>query len=218
MMEFLASIENSGFATWVREANTVLAYPTVLAFHTFGMAFLVGTNAAIDLRILGVAPRLPLAPMERFFPVMWLGFWINALSGVVLLSLTPITFLTTPVFYIKLLAVMLAVANIRLLKRQVFGNPANLDTRPVPMEGKILAGTSLAFWTVAILAGRVTAYSGFVQRQTALAVLIVAVLVLLAGSITPRVRSLLGWSRYYGKTFDDTRSVSERKMPPWNPS
>jgi hypothetical protein len=133
--------------------------------------------------------------MERFFPVMWLGFWVNALSGVVLLSLTPITFLTTPVFYIKLLAVMLAVANIRLLKRQVFGNPANLDTRPVPMEGKILAGTSLAFWTVAILAGRVTAYSGFVQRQTALAVLIVAVLVLLAGSITPRVRSLLGWSK-----------------------
>jgi hypothetical protein len=81
MMELLASIENSGFATWVREAPSVLAYPTVLALHTFGMAFLVGTNAAIDLRILGVAPGLPLAPMERFFRVMLLGFWVNAVSG-----------------------------------------------------------------------------------------------------------------------------------------
>lgn len=195
MTEILTSIENSGFATWLREANTVLAYPTVLALHTFGMAFLVGTNAAIDLRILGFAPRLPLAPLERFFRVMWLGFWINAVSGVVLLSLYPITFLTTPVFYIKLLAVMLAVANIRLLKSRVFGNPANLDTRPVPMEGRILAGTSLAFWTVAILAGRVTAYMAFIQRQTALAFLIVVTVVMLfARFIAPRLWGELGRS------------------------
>ena len=195
MVEFLASIENSGFATWLREAPTVLAYPTVLALHTFGMAFLVGTNAAIDLRILGVAPGLPLAPMERFFRLMWLGFWVNALSGVVLLSLTPITFLTTPVFYIKLAAIALAVTNLRLLRSQVFGNRANLDTRPVPMEGKILAVTSLVFWTVAIFAGRVTAYKGFIQRQTALALLIVAAVVLLARSIVPRLRGRVGQSK-----------------------
>ena len=189
MVELLASIENSGFATWLREANTVLAYPTVLAMHTFGMAFLVGPNAAIDLRILGIAAGLPLGPMERFFRLMWLGFWLNAASGVVLLSLTPLTFLTTPVFYIKLAAIAAAVVNLRLLRSRVFGNRANLDTRPVPMEGKILAGTSLTFWTVAIFAGRVTAYKGFIQRQTALALLIAIAMVLLARTIAPRVRS-----------------------------
>jgi hypothetical protein len=195
MIEFLESLENSGFATWVREANTVLAYPTVLAFHTLGMLFLVGMNAAVDLRILGVAPGLPLGPMERFFRLMWLGFWINAVSGVVLLSLTPITFLTTPVFYIKLTAIALAVVNLRMLRRRVFGNAANLGTKPVLAEGKILACTSLAFWTVAIFTGRVTAYSGYVQRQTALGLLIVTAVVLLARSIAPRLRSLMGWSK-----------------------
>jgi hypothetical protein len=62
-MQFLASIEHSGFGTWVREAPTIWAYPTVLFLHTVGLAFLVGINVAIDLRILGVARSMPLAPM-----------------------------------------------------------------------------------------------------------------------------------------------------------
>ncbi len=195
MMEFLAAIENSRITTFIRENPSVLVYPTILAFHTFGMAFLVGTNAGIDLRILGIAPRLPLAPLERFFPVMWLGFWVNALTGVVLLSLTPAKFLTTPAFYIKLVAIAFAVANLRLLRRRVFGNPENLDTRPVPMEGKILAGTSLAFWGAAVLAGRVVSYDAYVQRQASVAVLIVAGVMLLARSFVPRLWGSLGWSK-----------------------
>ena len=195
MMEFLAAIENSGFSTFIRENPSVLVYPTILACHTFGMAFLVGTNAGIDLRILGFAPRLPLAPLEKFFPVMWLGFWVNALSGLVLTSLTPGKFLATPVFYIKLLAIALAVMNLRLLRSRVFRDPANLGTRPVPIEGKILAGTSLAFWGVAVLAGRVVSYDAYVQRQAAVAVLIVAVVMLLARSFVPRLWGSLGWSK-----------------------
>ena len=195
MWQLLESIENSSFPTWVRETPNVLGYSTVLALHTFGMAFLVGTNAGIDLRILGFAPRLPLAPMEKFFPVMWLGFWVNALSGLVLTSLTPGKFLTTPVFYIKLSAIALAVVNLRLIRNRVFRNPANLGTRPVPMEGKILAGTSLAFWGVAVLAGRVVSYDAYVQRQAAVAVLIVAVVILLARSFVPRLWGSLGWSK-----------------------
>ncbi len=195
MMEFLAAIENSRITTFIRENPSVLVYPTILALHTFGMAFLVGTNAGIDLRILGFAPRLPLAPMERFFPVMVIGFWVNAVTGLVLLSLTPAKFLTTPVFYIKLVAIAFAVANLRLLRRRVFGNPANLDTGPVQMEGKILAGTSLAFWGVAILTGRVVSYDAYVQRQAALAVLIAAAVLLLARSVASRVWGSLAWSK-----------------------
>ena len=68
MWELLEAIENTGFATWVREAPTVLAYSTVLACHTFGMAFLVGLSGMIALRALGFARALPLAPMGKFFP------------------------------------------------------------------------------------------------------------------------------------------------------
>jgi len=192
-MDFLNWIQNLGLVTWVREAPTVLAYPTVLAVHTFGLIFLVGPSLAIDLRIFGFAPRLPLAPMEKFFPIMWIGFWVNALSGVVLWALNPITFLATPVFWIKLVAIGLGVWNMRMLKRRVFGNPANLGARPVLTEGKILAGTSLAYWTVAIYAGRTSAYLPFVQRQTALALIILITVAMLLARFVPL--GALGLSR-----------------------
>ena len=60
MQEFLESIENSGFASYIRETPSVLGYSTVLAMHTFGMAFLVGLSGVIALRVLGVVPELPL--------------------------------------------------------------------------------------------------------------------------------------------------------------
>jgi len=191
-MAFLAWLENSSFATWVRDSTSIFAYPTILAFHTFGLAFVVGTSAGIALRTLGFAPGLPLAPLEKFFRVMWLGFWVNASSGVVLLLIDATNFLTMPDFYIKLLAIAGAVASMRWLRATVFGDPASVDTRPVPMKGKILAGTSLTCWAVAVAAGRVTAYDGFIQRETAAAILILTVVLLVAGYIGAR---LLGWNK-----------------------
>ena len=66
--------------------------------------------------------------MEDFFPLMWVGFWINAVTGVVLLSLYRTKFLTDGTMYIKLGAVALAMLNIRMLRAHVFGDGANLDT------------------------------------------------------------------------------------------
>ena len=82
--------------SWVRESPSLLAFPTVLIFHTVGMGFLAGANIAVDLRILGFAPRVPLSLMERFFPVMSLGFFVNAFSGVLLLIAYPTKALTNP--------------------------------------------------------------------------------------------------------------------------
>jgi hypothetical protein len=160
-VELLVQLEQSELATWVRESESLWAYPIFISLHTIGLAFLVGFSAAIDLRILGVAPRMPLAGMGGLFLIMWFGFWVNALSGVVLLFANPTNFLTNPVFYIKLGFIALAVVTLRLLQTLVFCDPATLDTRPVPTKGRILAGTSLAAWLGAITAGRWTAYIGY---------------------------------------------------------
>jgi hypothetical protein len=159
MMEFLASIENTAFASWVRESSSLWAYPAILFLHTVGLGFLVGLSAAIDFRILGFARRLPLAPMVKFYRVMWIAFWINALSGSALLAADATTKFTNPVFYFKLGFIALAVANMILIRRRVFGNPS-LDLSPVTGGAKLLAVMSLVFWTGAITAGRLMAYFG----------------------------------------------------------
>jgi len=75
MMDFLSFIEHTSFSQWVVGSSSVLAYPSILLLHTIGMGVVVGISAGIDLRVLGLAPAVPLAPLERFFPLLWIGFW-----------------------------------------------------------------------------------------------------------------------------------------------
>jgi hypothetical protein len=79
MMEWLASLENSGFGTWLREFPSLWAYLAVLTLHTVGLGVLVGGNAVIDLGLLGWGKAIPLAPLGRLYPVMWIGFWVNTI-------------------------------------------------------------------------------------------------------------------------------------------
>lgn len=158
-MSFLLSLENSAFGTWVRESSSLWAYPTILFLHTVGLGFLVGLNAAIDLRVLGVARRMPLAPIEAFYKIMWAAFWINALSGTALLVADATTKLMNPVFYIKMIFVALAVINMAALRRSVFRRAAT-DAAAVAGFARALAVTSLIFWSGAIAAGRLMAYFG----------------------------------------------------------
>jgi hypothetical protein len=176
MWELLETIENSGFATWVRETPSVFGYSTVLALHTFGMAFLVGLSGVIAARVLGIIPGLPLAPLERFFPLIILGFWVNAVTGVVLTSLAARSLLTNWDFYVKLTAIVGAIVCLRRLKSSAFGGEESLVRIRTISTGKFWAGAMLAFWGIAIVAGRLTAYSNFVRRQTALATVIAVAL------------------------------------------
>jgi len=162
-MEFLSAIENSGLGAWVRESPSIWAYPTIIFLHGVGMAFLVGMNTLIALRLLGFAPRLPVAPMEGFFPFLYLGFWINAVSGLLLFMADATLMATNPLFYLKMVLIALAVVNVRFLKKTVYADPL-LDKVPVPTTGKIMAGASLFLWVGAITAGRLTAYLGSASK------------------------------------------------------
>ncbi len=155
MHDWLAGIEQTGLATWVREAPTLWAYPTVLFLHTVGLGFLVGLNVTIDLRLLGVAAALPLAPMRRWFPVMWAGFWVNAGSGLLLLAADATTKLLNPVFGIKMLFVCAGVLNMWYFKRPLVERVAGGQ---VVRHARLAAVASLLIWIGATTAGRLMGY------------------------------------------------------------
>jgi hypothetical protein len=158
-MDFLLHIENSGFCTWVRESDSLFAYAGVLLMHTIGMGIVVGIAACIDLRILGFAPAVRLAGMEKFSPVLWLGFWINTITGVILVAIHATSKLVNPDFYIKMIFIALAILTLQMIKTNVFRDPL-IDKAPPSARGKMLAVMSLVFWTGAITSGRLLAYVG----------------------------------------------------------
>ena len=155
MNDFFATLEGLPVSTWLRESNSIWAYPTMLTLHTLGLALLVGASAALDLRVLGWGQALALADLRPLFRWMWIGFWVNALSGVVLLAADATTKAAAPMFLIKLGLVAVGVVVMAAQRRDAFAPSA-----PVTPAARSLAVVSLAVWFVAIAAGRLMAYPG----------------------------------------------------------
>jgi len=179
VVEILQALENSGFSMWVKESST--AYVAVLAFHTIGLAFLVGISGATAARVLGAARSMPLEPMQDFFPLMYAGLAINVFTGLVLICLYPVKYATDVAFYIKLAAIAVAAWVLRKLRILLYESEADADSIAETRPAKVLAVTMLAAWLIGIVAGRVTAYTVPTKIATAGAVIVVLIMVLLIG-------------------------------------
>ena len=157
---FLAWVESTTLSQWVVGSPSLFAFPGILTFHAIGMGFAAGISAALDLRILGVASGVPLAEMRRFIPFLWAGFWMNAVSGVLLLIGYPTKALTNPVFYLKLTLIGVAMTLLVRISRRAFDDtPAAAKDSGAWQSLRRLAIVSLVCWAGAITAGRLLAYT-----------------------------------------------------------
>lgn len=154
-MGFFEFVESTGVATWVRESPSIFGYTFVLSLHALGLAIVVGFSSAVALRILGVGRGIPLEPLSKLFPVMYLGFTINAVSGLMLLAANASGMLTNFMFYIKLGFIAAAFVAMVLMQGRF--------RRGVPAQGRGVAFAIVGCWFGAIVAGRLTAYPYFVD-------------------------------------------------------
>jgi hypothetical protein len=155
-MNFLETLENLGFSTWVRESPSKLAYPTILWLHVMGMGVVAGISAMISLRLLGISPKTPLKPLERLYPLIWWGFWVNAATGTALLLASASKRLVDPAFYVKMVLIFIGVIVLQRTRNKVF---RNLSPGEAPPESaKALAWAALICWLGAVTAGRLLAY------------------------------------------------------------
>ena len=158
----LATLEHSDLAVWVRESPSLFSYTLILSLHAIGLAIVVGTSTLIALRLLGVASGIPLEALRRFYPVIWFGFWINALSGVLLFIAEATAMSAMPAFWAKLALVfagMVLGQQIRTRCLDVPGAAAGV----VSAAGRKLAAVSLACWYLALIVGRLTGYPELVK-------------------------------------------------------
>jgi hypothetical protein len=156
----LVWLEGSALGQLMRTSG-VWTYGVVNLVHILGISTLFGSVLVLDLRLLGLWRRVPLAAIDQ--PTLTLaacGFAVAASSGVALISTNGTEYVGNPFLVIKLAAIALGAANIAAVQFL----PA-WRTRAAEPHGprqrfalRVIGGTSLLCWLSAVTAGRMIGY------------------------------------------------------------
>ena len=144
----------------------VIAYPWVWpaseTLHFIGLAMLIGVVGLMDLRLLGLAKRLPFAPLHRLLPWGIAGFGICLVTGSLFFAGDPFQYIHNPVFWFKLLFIILTGANVLAFYLSgVFRRVEDLGRgEDAPLAAKLIAATSLVLWVGVMYLGRMLPFLG----------------------------------------------------------
>ena len=153
-MSMFEWLENTSVALWVGES--LWAYPFMLSLHVIGLAIIVGITSMVDLRLLGSFKGIRVTSFLPLMKLAWIGFLINAVSGVFLFTSQATFFVSSTVFLTKLGCIFAGAILTKVIQNKLVEANADDSSADVSMKG--LAVVSLCLWLVAITAGRMTAY------------------------------------------------------------
>ena len=160
MYEFMAWLQDSALGHAMRESG-VWTYGTVNLVHILGVSSLFGSVLVLDLRLLGLWKRIPIATITQpTVPIATAGFLIAAFSGVCLLATKATEYVGNPFLYIKFPAIGLGMANVlvlNLLPAWKARKTRDLTSRE-NNQLSVVGGISLVSWLTAIMAGRMIGY------------------------------------------------------------
>jgi hypothetical protein len=153
-------LQGSALGHFMRESGA-WTYAIVNLMHILGVASLFGSVLVLDLRLVGVGRRVPLAALaDATVPVAAAGFLIAATTGVGLLVTKATEYVGNPFLAIKFPAIALALINVLVIRRTEAWRARAQRELTVREQRRlaILGGVSLACWLTAIAAGRLIAY------------------------------------------------------------
>lgn len=155
---WLVWLEHSGPAAAMR--TSIWLYPIVEVVHIVGIVLLVGSAFMFDLRLLGLTGRVRVTDMAaHLLPRARLGLGIVMPSGLLMFAAHATDWGTSPVFYVKVGLITLAILNTFVFHGRTTRSIQDWDQgRPTPPGAKGAAVVSLVSWTAAIAAGRLLAY------------------------------------------------------------
>lgn len=150
MEPLLLALQESGLAQAMR--SSVFLYPAANVLHVLGALTFFAAVAAMDFRVLShSATAGTRAFIDRVRPVAIAGLVVQLATGVMLLSPEATHIGHNPAFRLKVLAILLGLANVLVLE---------IAIRKGGVTGLVRASAvaSLALWLSTAAAGRLIAY------------------------------------------------------------
>jgi cytochrome bd-type quinol oxidase subunit 1 len=134
-------------------------WPAIESLHFIGLALLIGTIGVFDLRLLGVARRIPLVALHRLVPWGLVGYGINVTTGAMFIMTEPNQYILNPSFHLKLLFMAVAGFNALAFYAVVYPRATAPDASDeAPPRGRLVAVVSLCMWMGVIVCGRMITF------------------------------------------------------------
>jgi hypothetical protein len=154
-------IGNTSVSVGIRES--IWTYPIIESVHVLGLTLFLGLLLLWDMRLLGfVLRRVPVSALWRQLSAWILfGAVIISISGTLLFWSDPVKFYGNIFFRIKVVALVLAVANAAAYHLGIERRLVQWDTASTPRAAKIAGATSIAIWAMVVVVGRLIAYNWF---------------------------------------------------------
>ena len=162
IVEAVATWLSNTRLSWAVAGGYPWIWPVGETLHFVGLCLLLGVAGGLDLRILGVARSLPIAPLQRLIPVAIVGFGINLVTGALFFIGSPFQYIHNYPFWLKVASLFLAGVNVVAykwlgLEKAVDAVGSNEDA---PRAAKVVAAVSLFSWVSVVYWGRMLPFLG----------------------------------------------------------
>ncbi len=156
-MALLSWMESTAYSEWI--VAGLVGWPLMLSMHSVGIAIVVGIVLVLNFRMLGFFRPIPYVAISDLMTYAWIGIALNIFSGFSLFMAQATFYVTNLPFLTKISFVILGIANVYYTQKVLRREAAVWDTSDaVPQISVVLAGTSLIFWVLAVVGGRLIAY------------------------------------------------------------
>lgn len=152
-LDLLAALEDSWLGHTARHSAWLFTVANLL--HVLGAAFVVGSIAVFDLKVLAEHGRQAWQVGRFAIPLAATGLAVQIPTGLILLAVEARALGVNPAFYAKMVFIALGLVNVALFHAR-FGTILRKDA--LPPDARAYAMVSLIAWILALLAGRMIAY------------------------------------------------------------
>jgi hypothetical protein len=157
--EFGAWLQDTPFAEGLR--NILWLVPVSQSIHILSVAVLFSSVLFINFRLLGLVNtgRSVSEVVEQHVPWVWRALIVLLLTGLTQTVVETLRQVITPIFWYKMLLIVIVAVMTARFARQVRANAAQWDAPAArPSNAKSFALASTALWVVIIVFGRFIGY------------------------------------------------------------
>ena len=156
LLAFAGWLDAAGVSQWARSGTW--PYPVANTLHLLGLVMLVGGIGVVDLRVMGLWRRLPMAELSRALtPIAVAGLLLMVASGIILFAADAAALARSAIFERKLILIVAALANAAAF-RWAWNTRMMRWTDGAPRPAQAMAAASLLLWLAAGASGRWIAY------------------------------------------------------------